>query len=412
MKPFHYALVALWLTLGTGTAFAGFFDQDADQLPDPAPTAPAPLTTQDPDLPPPLPAPPGAGTQPSGSPPAPAVPSIPSPEQLQAAVAAAQAAAQAQAPVVLAPPAPPRPPVADPLGCTTADCGVTGDKSGSSKSKTASIPIGPPAQRALAESHAWAENPYAMPLRDSGGRVVFGFSESAPTIVCMPLHVCDIELQAGELVQGPPHIGDAVRWKISPALSGSEDRRVTHLIVKPTEVGLDTNLIVPTDRRTYHLRLVSSYERYVSSVGFFYPDDDAATWKEMGKPAAGSVGSAALADMPTVAVNRLNFNYKIKVVKGKPGFKPLRAMDDGYHTYIAMNEDMPQGEAPALIGISPSGEEQMLNYRLKGNIFVVDGTVTRLALISGVGGDQQRIEISRQTCQRRGWLGICWDPKE
>jgi type IV secretion system protein VirB9 len=116
--------------------------------------------------------------------------------------------------------------------------------------------------------------------------------------------------------------------------------------------------------------------------------------------------------MPTVAVNRLNFDYRIKVVKGKPSFKPLRAMDDGYHTYISMNEDLPQGEAPALVGISRSGEEQMINYRMKGNIYVVDGTVSKLALISGVGGEQQRIELTRQACQRRGWLGICWDPKE
>jgi type IV secretion system protein VirB9 len=116
--------------------------------------------------------------------------------------------------------------------------------------------------------------------------------------------------------------------------------------------------------------------------------------------------------MPTVAVNRLNFNYKIKVVKGKPGFKPLRAMDDGYHTYIAMNEQMPQQEAPALIGISPTGEEQMINYRLKGNLYVVDGTIYKLALVSGVGRHQDRIELTRDPCKQRGWLGICWDPKE
>jgi type IV secretion system protein VirB9 len=251
-----------------------------------------------------------------------------------------------------------------------------------------------------------------MPFRDTGGRVVFAYSESAPTIICAPLHVTDIELQSGESVQGAPHIGDAVRWKIAPAVSGTEDHKTTHLIVKPTEVGLDTNLIVTTDRHTYHIRLVSGVDRYVSSVGFFYPEEQQQPWKDIAQTTAAAGSSPGGADMPTVAVNRLNFDYRIKVVEGKPDFKPIRAMDDGYHTYIAMNEDLLQGEAPVLLGISASGEEQMVNYRLKGNIYVIDGTLSKMALIAGVGRKQQRIELTREPCKRRGWLGICWDPKE
>jgi hypothetical protein len=29
-----------------------------------------------------------------------------------------------------------------------------------------------------------------------------------------------------------------------------------------------------------------------------------------------------------------------------------------------------------------------------------------------VGSNQQRIELTRRNCERRGWLGICWDAKE
>lgn len=315
-------------------------------------------------------------------------------------------------PVQLPPATPPGP--GD--SCDGADC--SGNKTAAGKTRSAPVYIGPPAQRALSESNQWAENPDAMPMRDAGGRVLFPFSQSAPTIVCAPLHVCDIELQAGELVQGTPHIGDSVRWKISPALSGTDEKRVTHLIIKPTEAGLDTNLIIPTDRHTYHIRLVSSTTRYVSSVGFFYPEDQEQSWTELTKAgkgmgnAHGAGADPGGADMPTVAVNRLNFNYKIKVVKGKPLFKPLRAMDDGYHTYISMNEDMQQLEAPVLVGISPGGQEQIVNYRLKGNLYVIDGTLPKIALISGAGKDQQRVELTRDPCRNRGWLGICWDAQE
>jgi type IV secretion system protein TrbG len=306
-----------------------------------------------------------------------------------------------------------QPPQAAAANCTKPDCQGprTATPSPESARRKAGTPIqiGEPARRALAQSHAWAENPLAIPSRDSGGRVVFPFSESAPTIVCAPLKVCDIELQPGESVEGAPHIGDGVRWKVAPAVSGSDDQKVVHLIVKPTQPGLDTNLVVPTDRHTYHIRLVSSTRMYVSSVAFSYPDEQQQAWSDLTKKAA---PRAAESDMATVAVNRLNFNYRIKVVKGKPTFKPLRAMDDGYHTYIAMNEDLVQAEAPALVGIRSSGEEQMVNYRVKGNLYVIDGTLSRLALISGVGKRQERIELTREPCMKRGWLGVCWDAKE
>jgi type IV secretion system protein TrbG len=323
-------------------------------------------------------------------------------------------------PVTLPAAVPPAPPAAA-ESCNTAECRSRGNE-GSMKArngadKAPSIQIGPPAQRALAESHEWAENPNALPMRDAGGRVLFMFGQSVPTVVCAPIHVCDIELQPGEVVQGAPHIGDAVRWRISPAVSGTAEQRVIHLIVKPTEADLDTNLIIPTDRHTYHLRLVSSTTRYVSSVAFYYPEDQQKPWSDLAKEthhssSSGTGGSDTGSDMPTVAVNRLNFNYRIKVVKGKPQFRPLRAMDDGYHTYISMNEDITQQDAPILVGISSSGTEQMVNYRLKGNLFVIDGTLAKLALISGVGKQQQRIELTRDPCRTRGWLGICWDAKE
>jgi len=208
-----------------------------------------------------------------------------------------------------------------------------------------------------------------------------------------------------------------VRWKISPAITGSEETRITHLIVKPTEAGLDTNLIVPTDRHMYHIRLVSSTTRYVSSVGFYYPEEQQQTWSDTAKSMrtadhSGGGTAGGISDMPTVAVNRLNFNYKIKVVKGKPVFKPLRAMDDGYHTYITMNEDLTQLQAPALVAISEHGEEQIVNYRVKGNVYMIDGTRPKLAFISGVGRAQQRVELTRDPCRNRGPLGICWDSKE
>jgi len=140
--------------------------------------------------------------------------------------------------------------------------------------------IGKPAKDGANISYKHAENRDAMPARGDEGRVVYTFGESDPTVVCTPLRVCDIELEAGEVIVGEPQIGDGVRWKVSPAVHGSGASKTTHVIVKPTARNIETNLIIPTDRRVYHLRLaaVDDSARFTRYISFYYPDSAAKAW--------------------------------------------------------------------------------------------------------------------------------------
>lgn len=53
-------------------------------------------------------------------------------------------------------------------------------------------------------------------------------------------------------------------------------------------------------------------------------------------------------------------------------------------------------EAPVLVVIGPDGPE-MVNYRVKGDMYVVDRLFERGALILGVGKKAQRAEMIRGT---------------
>ncbi|MBN9052606.1 MAG: TrbG/VirB9 family P-type conjugative transfer protein, partial [Rhizobiales bacterium] len=97
--------------------------------------------------------------------------------------------------------------------------------------------------------------------RGTDGKVVFLFGEIQPSVVCSPLQVCDIELQAGEIVRDVL-VGDTVRWKVEPATSGAVGGQAIHLIVKPAEPGLVTSMVVTTSRRTYHIQLKSHPTQY------------------------------------------------------------------------------------------------------------------------------------------------------
>ena len=125
----------------------------------------------------------------------------------------------------------------------------------------------------------------SMPTQGENGKVVYIYGQGMPVLVCAPLRVCAIELQSGEHLQSQPQIGDSRRWEITPVLSGSGLDETPILIVKPIEAGLETDLIVPTDKRTYVVRLVSDPTRFVSRLAFQYPDEDRAKWAGLRGPA-------------------------------------------------------------------------------------------------------------------------------
>jgi type IV secretion system protein VirB9 len=99
--------------------------------------------------------------------------------------------------------------------------------------------------------------------KGADGKVVFLYGEVQPSVVCSPLQVCDIELQPGEIVRDVL-LGDTVRWKVEPATSGAVGGQAIHLVVKPSEPGLVTSMVVTTSRRTYHVQLKSSQNQYMA----------------------------------------------------------------------------------------------------------------------------------------------------
>jgi len=91
-----------------------------------------------------------------------------------------------------------------------------------------------------------------------------------------PGQVTDIALQEGEQLvgSGPVAAGDTVRWIIGDTESGTATAKKVHILVKPTRPELITNLVINTDRRTYHLELRSTERTYMASVSWIYPQDE------------------------------------------------------------------------------------------------------------------------------------------
>ena len=114
------------------------------------------------------------------------------------------------------------------------------------------------------------------PVAGPEGSVRFVYGAQQINVVCAVLQVCDVELQPGEQVNNL-NVGDP-RFTVEPSISGVGAGEVQHLIIKPLDVGLDTSLVVTTNRRTYHIRLRSHRTEFMPRVGFTYTEDAVAKW--------------------------------------------------------------------------------------------------------------------------------------
>lgn len=245
-------------------------------------------------------------------------------------------------------------------------------------------------QKGVGLANQWKNRP-DMPAMGEDGSVQFTFGTTMPSVVCAPLYACDVALQPGEVVQ-QMLLGDAGRWKIAPGTSGSGENAVTHLGIKPSDVGLTTNLVVHTNRRTYNIRLVSKKNDWMPLISFYYPEDTQAQWAAYYEEHREQLKAKAVYASTNPSPANLDFNYKIK--GDRVSWKPIQVYSDSEKTYIQFPKGVHHGEIPVLVAFSAKNE-QLVNYRMSGDQFIVDTVLNHAALIRGVGRAQQKIEIVR-----------------
>jgi P-type conjugative transfer protein TrbG len=214
---------------------------------------------------------------------------------------------------------------------------------------------------------------------------VYPFSDGALyQVYAAPGEVTDIALEAGERLvgTGPVAAGDTVRWVIGDTESGSGATKRIHILLKPTQPDLTTNLVINTDRRTYHLELRAVNKTYMASVSFAYPQDQLIALRAQNKATEDVTPLASGID-----VNALAFRYRLE--GDNPPWRPLRVFDDGKQVFIEFPSGIAQGEMPPLWVVGAQGEGQLVNYRVRGAYMIVDRLFAAAEL--RLGGDPQQI---------------------
>lgn len=196
---------------------------------------------------------------------------------------------------------------------------------------------------------------------------VYPYTEGALyRLYASPGQVSDVALQPGEDLVSVS-AGDTVRWVVGDTISGSGATARAHVLVKPISSGIRTNLMIATDRRTYHLELESVDGGYMAALSWRYPADELAGLTARNDRAiARNTGSIERG----LTLEGLSFDYRMS--GDSPDWKPVRVFDDGRQVFIQMPEDIATTDMPPLFVLGADGDAELVNYRVRGNYYVVD----------------------------------------
>lgn len=226
-----------------------------------------------------------------------------------------------------------------------------------------------------------------------GVRFIYGASR--PNLVCSLLHVCDIALEPNENIVDLK-VGDSTRWIIERTASGSPVGMIEHIIVKPTDIGLKSNLRIYTDRRSYYLDLTSSEKEFMPQISFIYPEQALQNYAHVKSELLNTLKTRTINipsnersyssnDSNLVLMDNLDFNYQYS---GEASLYPIRTFNDGKKTYIQMPKKVMSASLPALVVVHGThllsdDDIAVTNYRIKDDKFIVDGLPKHIRLFLG-----------------------------
>lgn len=95
----------------------------------------------------------------------------------------------------------------------------------------------------------------------------------------------------------------------------------------------------------------------------------------------------------------MNFSCRLK--GGDENIRPVRIFDDGKKAYIQISEAAKNSEALVLVVIGPDGKQEMVNYRVKDDMYIVDRVFEKAQLILGSGKKARKVPAHSRGRQQK-----------
>lgn len=185
--------------------------------------------------------------------------------------------------------------------------------------------------------------------------------------------IVDVMLEPGEFVKEGISIGDNDRWIINLAISGEGFNQRQHIYITPKYDHIMTQLVIPTNKRSYHLLLSAAKSFYSPSVAWSYP--------------------IPMKAQKTEAKEAEQAKYYGYTISPKRGFiwEPQTVYDNGRQTFFVFDAGLKHRAMPIIYVVDQDNLE-LVNFRVKGTTLIVP----RLADHFHVAIDDKRsVNVSR-----------------
>ncbi len=162
-------------------------------------------------------------------------------------------------------------------------------------------------------------------------------------------------------------VGDSIAWMVNP--TGNR------IFLKPIDQMATTNMTVLTNKRTYYFELHAEETDNIGAPGmvfamkFYYPESDVA-----------AINVSAFDDLPDIENEPEKYNFRYSL-RGGDRTAPIRIFDDGEFTYFEFRNK--NADVPAFYIVDSMGNEELVNFRTRGDYIIVERVHSMFTLRSG-----------------------------
>lgn len=246
---------------------------------------------------------------------------------------------------------------------------------------------------------------FQKPHLDENGVVHFVPGKGQVFVVTAVDHLTDIALAPGETIFPPLHVGDSSSWKFHPAFSRAGGKSIAHVLIKPIDAGLSTNMVIETNKRTISISLSSRQRDYMPLVSLDLPEEEDADFTAYAAKLGGTADpvaqpASACDQSPVVPPDQFSIDGD------KTSWRPVQVYQVstpvGIKTCVDFPSDIGSGSLPALLALADDGgwfngpTKTVVNVRFINRRFIVDEALNRFVLVDGVGSDQHSIKITKR----------------
>lgn len=203
-------------------------------------------------------------------------------------------------------------------------------------------------------------------------------------------HSTIIQLEPGEEMLETPYISEPDVWRISRGVGLEGGLATQFIMIKPDFSGMDSTLIIITNKRVYQIQLKSYKDHYMPYVKWLYNNgvEDLASWKSAEDKGQCSASGAVYGN-DAIRAGNMSFDYTVNYPRRKkPVWCPTLVYDDGQKTVIVLDKKSMNMERPAVF----KNNSEIVNSQTDKNVIVLHELIEKVTLKLG----SERVIITKK----------------